>query len=279
MGLNRHGQTRKVILSASRQLGKLSTYTNSLTHPISHDRVNAALERVFGVNHGRHSLKQLCETSKIVRDILVKGIKPKPKCDPNNVHVSGAGKPRQPGGKKKNPKISESDQINGSNKNFANGSIGTPHHKNHNTNDQSIIKLNNNKKNCHQNPHLKRCQSNGNGAPTKADRKNMKNTGNKKNNNNQNNNSMKSNKVEKKVNAERKMPQNKIRRKKKKPPMTTIHSTTVDDDTTIRTINDYESFASDEVGSEEDDYEDGGMGISRGHISNFVNNDAYDDNI
>lgn len=279
MGLNRHGQTRKVILPASRQLGKLSTYTNSLTHPISHDRVNAALERVFGVNHGRHSLKQLCETGKVAGDILAKGIKPKPKCDPNNVHVTGAGKPKQPGGKKRNPKNSESDQINGSNKNFANGSIGTPHHKNHNTNDQSIIKVNNNKKNCHQNPHLKRCQSNGNGAPTKADRKNMKNTGNKKNNNSQNN-SMKSNKAEKKVNAERKMPQNKIRRKKKKPPMTTIHSTTIDDDTTIRTINDYESFASDEVGSEEDDYEDGGIiGIPRGHISNFVNNDAYDDNI
>lgn len=233
------------------------------------------------MNHG-HSLKQLCENSKVVENILANGIKPKPRCDPNNNGFAGAKPPRQPGGKakKKNQKNSEAaelEQLNSNNRKFANGSIGV-HHKNHNTNDQSIIKLNN-KKNCHQNPHLKRCQQQNNAATgMKGDRKNVKNSNNNNNGKKNNQNvSVKNNKAEKKV-AERKLQQNKIRRRNKKKLATTIHSTTVDEETTVR-MSDYESFASDEVGSDEDDYDDVGLGIAKSHTFNFVNNnDAYEDN-
>lgn len=212
-------------------------------------------------------------------------MKPKPKCDPNhqsNGTAGGGVKPKQHAkNKKKNQKNSEGvesgvDHMTNSNKNFPNGSI-VAHNKNHNiNNDQSIIKLNN-KKNCQQNPHLKRCQQQNIAAGMKGDRKNMKNHNNQQG---KKNNNMKSHKNEKKIveRKENKQQINKIRRRKKKP--TTVHSTTVDDDSTTFRSNfagNYdENFASEEIGSEEDDYEDGGFGISKSHTSNFVNNnDAY----
>lgn len=81
LGLNRHGQPRKIQLPTTRQLGKLSTYTKSLTQTVPHDRVEQLIARLFGANHVRHGLKQLCDTGKVLQDVIAKGLKAKPKCN------------------------------------------------------------------------------------------------------------------------------------------------------------------------------------------------------
>lgn len=79
LGLNRHGQPRKIQLPTSRPLGKLATYTKSLTQTVAHETVDKLIARLFGPNHVRHGLKQLCDTSNVLADIA-KGLKGKPKC-------------------------------------------------------------------------------------------------------------------------------------------------------------------------------------------------------
>lgn len=81
LGLNRHGQPRKIQIPTSRQLGKLSTYTKSLTQTVAQERVDALITRLYGANHLRHGLKQLCDTGKVLQDIKLKGVKSKTKCN------------------------------------------------------------------------------------------------------------------------------------------------------------------------------------------------------
>lgn len=65
LALNRHGQTRKIHIPITRSLGKLSTYTNALTHPVDEAVTQSLLAKLFGSNHIRHGLKQLCESEKV----------------------------------------------------------------------------------------------------------------------------------------------------------------------------------------------------------------------
>lgn len=80
LGLNRHGQPRKIQLPSSRPLGKLATYTKSLTQTVAHERVDKLIARLFGANHVRHGLKQLCDTGNVLGEIIANGLKGKPKC-------------------------------------------------------------------------------------------------------------------------------------------------------------------------------------------------------
>lgn len=83
LGLNRHGLPRKIQLPATRQLGKLATYTKSLTQTVAQERVEKLIARLYGANHVRHGLKQLCDTGKILKDIVANGLKGNPKCNNN----------------------------------------------------------------------------------------------------------------------------------------------------------------------------------------------------
>lgn len=80
LGLNRHGQPRKIQIPTSRQLGKLSTYTKSLTQTVSQERVDQLIARLYGKNHLRHGLKQLCESGKQLHNQGIKKRKNKLKC-------------------------------------------------------------------------------------------------------------------------------------------------------------------------------------------------------
>lgn len=81
LALNRHGQTRKIHIPITRSLGKLSTYTNALTHPVDEKMTTALLAKLFGPNHVRHGLKQLCETPKVhLRPLTATQLIPRPKC-------------------------------------------------------------------------------------------------------------------------------------------------------------------------------------------------------
>ncbi|CAG9803795.1 unnamed protein product [Chironomus riparius] len=81
LGLNRHGQPRKIQIPSSRQLGKLSEYTKSLTQTVAQEKVDKLITRLYGANHLRHGLKQLCDTGKVLQDIKLKGVKKKSKCN------------------------------------------------------------------------------------------------------------------------------------------------------------------------------------------------------
>lgn len=81
LGLNRHGQPRKIQLPSTRQLGKLATYTKSLTQTVAHERVEQLIARLYGANHVKHGLKQLCDTGKVLQEIISKGVKSNPKCN------------------------------------------------------------------------------------------------------------------------------------------------------------------------------------------------------
>lgn len=81
LALNRHGQTRKIHIPITRSLGKLSTYTNALTHPVDETVTQSLLAKLFGSNHVRHGLKQLCESSKVhLRPLSAPTLIPRPKC-------------------------------------------------------------------------------------------------------------------------------------------------------------------------------------------------------
>jgi hypothetical protein len=80
LGLNRHGQPRKIQIPTSRQLGKLSTYTKSLTQTVAQERVDQLIARLYGKNHLRHGLKQLCESGKPFHNQDIKRRKDKLKC-------------------------------------------------------------------------------------------------------------------------------------------------------------------------------------------------------
>lgn len=260
LGLNRHGQTRKVILPSSRQLGKLSTYTNSLTHPISHDRVNKLLEKKFGLNHGRHSLKQLCESEKVGNEF----IKPKQKCDSNNMKV----KLNNNNKKKKNQKCSDQESDVENNKNNKNCTLNSIQQQ-ANKNDQSI-KISDKKKQqsaqnsrkCHKDSSLNKQKSNNEKKPAKNINKNN------------NNSNIKATKSDTKC-----FEKNKIKQKKRKRKKITTTPKSVEVDLKLNAAaNEDENFASDEIESEEDEYDDIVHGLNN-PLSNFVANNDVDEDV
>lgn len=81
LALNRHGQTRKIHIPITRSLGKLSTYTNALTHPVDEAVTQSLLAKLFGSNHVRHGLKQLCESEKVhLHALTATTLVARPKC-------------------------------------------------------------------------------------------------------------------------------------------------------------------------------------------------------
>lgn len=84
LALNRHGQPRKIQIPPSRPLGKLATYTKSLTQTVEQSRVERLIARNFGPNYIKHGLKQLCDSGIQIKPLTDKSIKPKPKCNLQN---------------------------------------------------------------------------------------------------------------------------------------------------------------------------------------------------
>lgn len=105
LGLNRHGKPRKIQLPTTRPLGKLATYTKSLTQTVALERVEELIARLFGANHVRHGLKQLCDTGNVLKEIIANGLKGKPKCS-NSV---------KPNKKKKKKRKCREDEPEGEN--------------------------------------------------------------------------------------------------------------------------------------------------------------------
>nr|XP_029736382.1 uncharacterized protein LOC115271075 isoform X2 [Aedes albopictus] len=95
LALNKTGQPRKIQIPVNRTLGKLATYTKALTQTVAHDRVERLISRLFGANHVRHGLKQLCETGRALQDLTEKVMRPRAACGPakapQNVGPTGAG--------------------------------------------------------------------------------------------------------------------------------------------------------------------------------------------
>lgn len=84
LALNRHGQPRKIQIPPTRPLGKLATYTKSLTQTVEQSRVELLMAQNFGSNYVRHGLRQLCDSGQQLRPLTDKTLKPKPKCSLQN---------------------------------------------------------------------------------------------------------------------------------------------------------------------------------------------------
>lgn len=84
LALNRHGQPRKIQIPPTRPLGKLATYTKSLTQTVEQFRVEHLIAQNFGPNYVKHGLKQLCDSGQHLRPLTDKTLKPKPKCSLQN---------------------------------------------------------------------------------------------------------------------------------------------------------------------------------------------------
>ncbi|XP_053690829.1 uncharacterized protein LOC128739370 [Sabethes cyaneus] len=98
LALNKTGQPRKIQIPVNRTLGKLATYTKALTQTVAHDRVERLISRLFGANHVRHGLKQLCESGRALQDLTAKVMRPRPACGATRGAV--ASQPAAVGGAK-----------------------------------------------------------------------------------------------------------------------------------------------------------------------------------
>ncbi|XP_059608827.1 uncharacterized protein LOC132256429 [Phlebotomus argentipes] len=96
LAINRYGQPRRIRIPSTRQLGNLTRYTNSLTHLVEKERAEALISRVFGANHVRHGLKQLCDSGKAAFEGPMVA---RPKC---NLGKKKPGKRKKCDGKKCN---------------------------------------------------------------------------------------------------------------------------------------------------------------------------------
>lgn len=242
LGLNRHGQPRKILLPATRQLGKLSTYTKSLTQTVAHERVEQLIARLYGANHVRHGLKQLCDTGKVLNEIIAKGLKSKPKC--NNL--------AKPNKKKKKKRKCREDETEGDHCIKATSLSISGHAAN---SKNSITNVNNKKKvSPHPNQPSKKC---GTAEDCKANKK----------------------KPIKKNTQQKSTPSNggnKPKTKKSKPTksVTRVTTTPKPDDEIDPEMGKDEAFTSDEFDDEED-YDE--MNVSAaGHSINLVD-DHYAD--
>lgn len=250
LGLNRHGQPRKIQLPATRQLGKLATYTKSLTQTVAHERVEKLIARLFGANHVRHGLKQLCDTGKVLQNIIAKGLKSKPKC--NSLAKTNMKK------KKKKRKCRE-DEPEGDQCIKATA-ISISGQQNNTKLNNSITNINNKKKaaNGTQNQQQKKCAGNDDCAAQKANKKKKINQV-KTNTNNNNGN---------KAKAKKKNIKNPTK-------LTTMPPPKVDDDIEHDVGRD-DAFTSDELELEEEDYDE--MNVSAGgHSINLVEDHELDD--
>uniref|UniRef100_A0A336M9R4 Fibroblast growth factor n=1 Tax=Culicoides sonorensis TaxID=179676 RepID=A0A336M9R4_CULSO len=84
LALNRHGEPRKIQIPPTRSLGKLATYTKSLTQTVEQARVETLITQNFGPNYIKHGLKQLCDSGQQLRPLTDKKLKPKAKCSLQN---------------------------------------------------------------------------------------------------------------------------------------------------------------------------------------------------
>uniref|UniRef100_A0A182P6R6 Fibroblast growth factor n=1 Tax=Anopheles epiroticus TaxID=199890 RepID=A0A182P6R6_9DIPT len=82
LALNKTGQPRKIQIPVNRTLGKLATYTKALTQTVAHDRVEQLISRLFGADHVRHGLNQLCEAGQPLVELTAKEMRPRPVCGP-----------------------------------------------------------------------------------------------------------------------------------------------------------------------------------------------------
>ncbi|XP_053670044.1 uncharacterized protein LOC128720401 [Anopheles nili] len=80
LALNKTGQPRKIQIPVNRTLGKLATYTKALTQTVAHDRVEQLISRLFGPDHVRHGLNQLCESGQPLVELTAKDMRPRPTC-------------------------------------------------------------------------------------------------------------------------------------------------------------------------------------------------------
>uniref|UniRef100_A0A182FSD1 Uncharacterized protein n=1 Tax=Anopheles albimanus TaxID=7167 RepID=A0A182FSD1_ANOAL len=80
LALNKTGQPRKIQIPVNRMLGKLATYTKALTQTVAHDRVEQLISRLFGADHVRHGLNQLCEAGRPLEELTEKELRPRPAC-------------------------------------------------------------------------------------------------------------------------------------------------------------------------------------------------------
>lgn len=117
LALNKMGEPRKTHLPANKELGKLATYAKSITLTVPENRTEQLIGRIFGTNHVKHGLKQLCDSGKSLIELTAKKLKPKLKCggssggsgggDGNN---GGTGK-RTPKGKRPNAGVLVSSPV------------------------------------------------------------------------------------------------------------------------------------------------------------------------
>lgn len=107
LAINRHGQPRKVQIPATRPLGKLATYTKSLTQTVPHDRVEQLITRIYGPTLMQHTLKQLCETGKSVIELP----KALPKCNLKKQNQNQNSNKKKKAKRKCRPDEVESDKC------------------------------------------------------------------------------------------------------------------------------------------------------------------------
>lgn len=188
LALNRHGQPRKIQIPSTRSLGKLATYTKSLTQTVENDRIEKLITRVYGANYKRHGLKQLCELGKSLSD-LPNIIKVKAKCpSASNINSNNSNINPNPNilnkKKKKKRKCKEGEIESGACRQIAHNinNLSTDNVNINSGNHSSIIaiKKNNKKNQTNQSPKL--C----NDCDQSPERINKKKTTKKNNNNNSN---------------------------------------------------------------------------------------------
>lgn len=80
LALNKLGQPRKTHLPANKELGKLATYAKSFTFTVPDKRTEDLISRLFGANHIKHGLKQLCDSGKSLVELVSKKMKHRSKC-------------------------------------------------------------------------------------------------------------------------------------------------------------------------------------------------------
>lgn len=248
LGLNRHGQPRKILIPATRQLGKLSTYTKSLTQTVAHERVEQLIARLYGANHVRHGLKQLCDTGKVLPEIISKGLKSNPKC--NNL--------AKPNKKKKKKRKCREDEPEGDHCVKATSYSINSQQQITTKNNNSITNINNKKKVSNGNQNQKKCAANDDCNSQKPNKK----------------------KPTKKSQPSKSTPasNNGIKSKIKKKPTktaTVVTTTPKPDEIDHDQIGKDEAFTSDEL-EDEEDYDE--MNVSSaGHTINLIDDHEHDD--
>ncbi|XP_049537470.1 uncharacterized protein LOC125952190 isoform X2 [Anopheles darlingi] len=105
LALNKTGQPRKIQIPVNRTLGKLATYTKALTQTVAHDRVEQLISRLFGADHVRHGLNQLCEAGQPLEELTTKELRPRPVCG------AQTGGPKSQGGTGANGGASKQSQA------------------------------------------------------------------------------------------------------------------------------------------------------------------------